>query len=146
MARAILFLSLTLALFLASAYGADYDRTYWPGLSKGVREKVIAAHSVAMVRCAYTGAMVPSEAVQVDHIVPVAVAWRLGARSWSNETRKEFYNDTDNLVPVLAGVNASKGDKAPRQWMPRINRDQYIAAWRLVCGKYGLNCDQEIGQ
>lgn len=133
---------------LAAVYGAEkYDRKEWPAFAKGAREQVIEANTVGMVRCAYTGALVPEEAMQIDHVVPVAVAWRLGAHTWPWDLRREFYNDPDNLVPALAGINASKGDKSPREWMPQVGRESYLEKWRVVCGKYGLSCDdREIGR
>ena len=43
---------------------------------------------VAFTRGEKTGA-----AVQIDHIVPLALAWDLGARDWPDEMRVRFAND-----------------------------------------------------
>jgi hypothetical protein len=39
--------------------------------------------TIAFVRGNQTGA-----SVQIDHIVPLALAWDLGARNWNEETRQ----------------------------------------------------------
>lgn len=61
----------------------------------------------------------PSE-IDVDHIVPLAEAWRSGASSWTTEKRKEFANDLSgpHLIAVTASVNRSKGDQDPSTWQP----------------------------
>ena len=136
---------LILALLWPSAlYSADYHRSDFGGWKQGVRESVIGNNSVQWVRCAYTLAVVPREAIQIDHIVPLRVAWELGAYSWHSSVVREFYNDLDNLVPVLAGVNAAKGDNRPDKWLPLVNKWRYLESWRLICGRYGLNCDYEM--
>ena len=58
--------------------------------------------------------------VQIDHIVPLADAWRSGAENWSTGQRQDFANDlTDpQLIAVSAGSNESKGDQDPSQWKP----------------------------
>ncbi|MCI4137095.1 HNH endonuclease family protein [Bacillus vallismortis] len=61
----------------------------------------------------------PSE-IDIDHIVPLAEAWRSGARSWTTEKRKQFANDLDGpqLIAVTASINRSKGDQDPSTWQP----------------------------
>lgn len=56
----------------------------------------------------------------IDHIVPLADAWRTGADEWSADERKEFGNDlTDpQLVIASSSSNSSKGDKDPSEWKP----------------------------
>lgn len=58
--------------------------------------------------------------VDVDHMIPLANAWRSGADSWTNEKRGEFANDLDRpqLFAVSASSNRSKGDQDPSQWKP----------------------------
>ena len=58
----------------------------------------------------YTNAMVPfmrgnqvGAAVQIDHLVPLALAWDLGARNWTDEMRARFANDPANLLAVAGG-------------------------------------------
>jgi hypothetical protein len=56
--------------------------------------------------------------VQIDHIVPLAYAWDMGARSWPAETLKRFANDPANLIAVAGRANQDKGDLPPGEWMP----------------------------
>ena len=56
--------------------------------------------------------------VQIDHIVPLAFAWDMGARDWTEELRKRFANDPANLLAVAGQANQDKGDLPPGEWMP----------------------------
>lgn len=128
------------SLFATLSQAAEYNRDDWGGWRPTTRAEVMQAHAVNWVQCYYTGAVVPPGAIQIDHVVPVKYAWTMGAYSLPVETKREFYNDRDNLLPVLAGPNASKGDKGWREWMLYVHKDEYMRRWRVVCGRYGLNC------
>lgn len=69
--------------------------------------------TVAFVRGNQVGA-----SVQIDHIVPLAFAWDMGARDWPDEMRKRFANDPANLLAVAGRANQDKGDLPPGEWMP----------------------------
>lgn len=56
--------------------------------------------------------------IQIDHVVPLAVAWRSGGRGWTSAQWETFANDEANLLAVDGGENQSKGDKTPDEWMP----------------------------
>jgi Protein of unknown function (DUF1524) len=58
--------------------------------------------------------------LDIDHIVPLAEAWRSGADKWNPSQREKFANDlTDpQLLAVSATTNRAKGDKPPDQWKP----------------------------
>jgi hypothetical protein len=60
-------------------------------------------------------------------VIPLAEAWRSGARGWTTAERKRFANDLTEpqLVAVSASSNRAKGDKGPEDWKPRS------AAWCL---------------
>ena len=61
----------------------------------------------------------PSD-VDIDHVVPLAAAWRSGAAAWTDDKREQFANDLDSpqLLAVTDNVNQEKGDKAPDAWKP----------------------------
>lgn len=58
--------------------------------------------------------------VDIDHMVPLAAAWRSGADKWTDEKRSDFANDLDRpqLFAVSASSNRSKGDQDPSLWKP----------------------------
>lgn len=58
--------------------------------------------------------------VDIDHMVPLANAWRSGASAWTTAQREDFANDLDDpqLIAVSASANRSKGDQDPSTWKP----------------------------
>ncbi|GAB2765334.1 hypothetical protein JOM49_001567 [Amycolatopsis magusensis] len=58
--------------------------------------------------------------VDIDHVVPLAAAWRTGAASWTDAKREQYANDLDapQLIAVTDNVNQEKGDKSPEDWKP----------------------------
>ena len=74
--------------------------------------------------------------IDIDHMVPLANAWRTGAASWTDEQRTAFANDLDRpqLIAVTMASNRSKGDQDPSEWMPP-RRDYwctYAQSWIAV--------------
>ncbi len=82
-------------------------------------------------------------AVQIEHIVPLAYAWDMGARFWSDEMRVRFANDPANLLAVQGQANQDKGDKEPAVWMPpnAAFHCQYAMQFIEVLRGYGLAVD-----
>ncbi|TRW81402.1 HNH endonuclease [Mycolicibacterium sp. 018/SC-01/001] len=82
-------------------------------------------------------------AVQIDHIVPLALAWDLGASGWPQETRTRFANDPANLLAVQGQANQDKGDKEPALWMPpnAAFHCQYAVQFIAVLRGYDLPVD-----
>ena len=82
-------------------------------------------------------------AVQIDHIVPLALAWDLGARGWPDDLRTRFANDPANLLAVDGQANQDKGDKEPALWMPpnAAFHCQYAMQFIAVLRGYGLPVD-----
>jgi hypothetical protein len=74
--------------------------------------------------------------VDIDHMVPLAAAWRSGAAEWSTEERGDFANDLDRpqLFAVSASSNRSKGDQDPSTWKPpaREHWCTYAEDWIAV--------------
>lgn len=93
---------------------------------------------VAFTRGEKTGA-----AVQIDHIVPLALAWDLGARGWPEGLRVRFANDPANLIAVAGNANQDKGDHEPANWMPAnaAFHCQYAIQFIAVLRGYGLPID-----
>ncbi len=84
--------------------------------------------------------------VDIDHIVPLAAAWRSGADSWDEETRRTFANDLENpqLIAVSASSNRSKGDQTPADWQPMESYwCEYGLAWTSVKHTYELTVTDE---
>jgi Protein of unknown function (DUF1524) len=83
-----------------------------------------------------------AEAIQIDHVVPLAEAWVSGARGWSSDRRKVFANDLDELLAVDGPTNASKGDDDPAAWRPRKGYQcAYAKHWITVKLRYRLAVD-----
>lgn len=83
--------------------------------------------------------------LDVDHVVPLAEAWRSGAAGWSDARREEFANDMirPQLVAVTAASNRSKGDQDPGKWRPpdEMYWCEYARGWIDVKRHYGLAAD-----
>lgn len=59
-----------------------------------------------------------SNAVQIDHIVPLGEAWRTGAQTLPFALRVNLANDPLNLVAVDGPTNGAKSDDDAAQWLP----------------------------
>ena len=85
-------------------------------------------------RSLYDGTTLDSPTkVDIDHVVPLANAWRSGASAWTTDKREDFANDLDRpqLVAVSPTSNRAKGDQDPSTWKPR---DQHLVR---VCARTG---------
>ena len=75
--------------------------------------------------------------VQIDHIIPLAVAWASGADTWTEEQRTQFANDPANLQTTTA--NQTKGDSTPSAWMPAGDAAcEYSTRYLEVATDYAL--------
>jgi len=94
--------------------------------------------TVAFMRGEQVGA-----SVQIDHLVPLALAWDLGARNWTESQRLRFANDPANLLAVAGQANQDKGDSGPANWMPpnRAFWCQYAIQFAAVLRGYQLPID-----
>jgi hypothetical protein len=71
---------------------------------------------------------------QIDHMVPLADAWRSGASTWTAERRQAFaqnLTDPNELNALHGSLNTSKSDKTPDQWKPpdRSSWCRYANEW-----------------
>ena len=84
--------------------------------------------------------------LDVDHMVPLAEAWRSGAWKWTAVQRQAFANDLENseaLIAVTRSTNRSKGDKDPSLWMPAKDKCVYTQNWISIKVKYSLTADPQ---
>jgi Protein of unknown function (DUF1524) len=83
-----------------------------------------------------------AEAIQIDHVVPLAEAWVSGAQRWSRSRREVFANDLDELLAVDGPTNMSKGDGDPASWRPRKGYQcRYARRWIAIKSRYHLAVD-----
>ncbi|MER5623686.1 HNH endonuclease family protein [Streptosporangium sp. NPDC002544] len=91
----------------------------------------------------YDGKWLKSEKyVDVDHLVPLAYAWRSGAKRWSQAKRRAFANDLTRpeLLTVSHSANIAKGGRGPQGWRPqrRAHWCRYATSWITVKHHYRL--------
>jgi Protein of unknown function (DUF1524) len=79
-----------------------------------------------------------SSGVDIDHIVPLAEAWKSGASAWTTAKRQEFANNLtiSQLIAVSASSNRSKGDRDPSEWKPTNTSVHCIYAREWIWVKY----------
>jgi hypothetical protein len=144
----------------AEANAGTYDRDlfpHWITISGtcNTRETVLkrdGTNVVTSTACAatsgswyspYDGATWTAAAdVDIDHVVPLAEAWRSGASTWTTSKRQSFANDLTRpqLIAVTDNVNQSKGDQDPSTWQPSRTayRCTYAKMWIAVKYYWGL--------
>ncbi|WP_395297767.1 HNH endonuclease family protein [Kitasatospora hibisci] len=146
----------------AESHDSTYDRTLFPHwitisgtcntretVLKRDGSGVVTDSACASVSGSWTSAYdnvttTKSSSFDIDHVVPLAEAWRSGAWSWTTDQRKAFANDLTRpqLIAVSASSNRSKGDQDPSTWLPQASyRCTYARAWVQVKYYYGLSVD-----
>ncbi|MQA10872.1 MAG: DUF1524 domain-containing protein [Pseudonocardiaceae bacterium] len=87
----------------------------------------------------------PSD-VDIDHMVPLANAWRTGASAWTTDKREQFANDLSDpqLIAVTDDVNQEKGDQSPDLWKPPEQGYwcDYSKSWIAVKHKWQLTINE----
>lgn len=84
--------------------------------------------------------------LDIDHLVPLAEAWRSGAWAWDPARRAAFANDLDDpraLIAVSAASNRSKSDSDPSGWRPTDHGYwcQYVTDWMAVKLRWDFSVD-----
>jgi hypothetical protein len=83
-----------------------------------------------------------AQAIQIDHVVPLAEAWVSGAAGWSEDRRKAFANDLRELLAVDGPTNESKSDGDPAAWRPGAPfQCDYARRWIGVKAVWDLAVD-----
>ena len=79
--------------------------------------------------------------IDIDHVVPLANAWRSGASSWNADEREAYANAPDVLLSVEDDANQEKGDKGPEAWRPPNEGIwcDYASRWIGIKSDYGLS-------
>lgn len=88
----------------------------------------------------YVGGRQKTYPINVDHLVPLSLAWMHGAGTWNQQRRINFANDPRNLVASDAAANRTKSDSGPSEWMPP-NKSvwcAYAAGQTAVLSEYEL--------
>lgn len=142
---------------------SGYSRTLFPHWSTvsgacNTRETVLKRDGVNVVQdssCAAVSGSWYSEYddatwtvatdLDIDHVVPLAEAWRSGANSWTTAKRQQLANDLTRpqLIAVTDNVNQAKGDQDPGTWLPSRTayRCTYARMWVEVKQYYALSMD-----
>ena len=84
-------------------------------------------------------------ALEVDHLVPLAEAWSSGASKWPKKKLIAFGNDLGykwDLQAVTKSANQGKKADEPAVWLPKKNRCTYVAAWVGVKYRWKLSVDK----
>jgi Protein of unknown function (DUF1524) len=86
-----------------------------------------------------------SEDVDIDHIVPLANAWRSGADDWGESKREAYANDPGVLLSVDTSANQAKGDKGPEAWRPpnADYRCEYGKRWISIKHQWNLTVNPQ---
>lgn len=84
--------------------------------------------------------------VQIDHVVALKEAWDSGAWAWTPAQRQKFANDLSDpraLIAVTSGVNQSKSDKDPSNWVPPRTAAvcTYVVNWVAIKAQWKLSMD-----
>ncbi len=84
--------------------------------------------------------------LDIDHLVPLAEAWRSGAWHWTSSTREAYANDLGSpysLIAVSASSNRAKGDQDPATWLPPLASYDctYEARWVATKWRWNLAVD-----
>jgi hypothetical protein len=154
------------SLRVAPEASRGYDRDqfrHWvdaDGDGCDARDEVLIEESLTTVtvgsRCRLNGGSwrsvydgvetVDSSDFDVDHVVPLAEAWRSGAAGWDDERREAYANDLGDrraLRAVSASSNRSKSDQDPSEWLPPDSgfHCQYASDWVAIKARWDLAID-----
>jgi hypothetical protein len=151
---------------VSSDYMEGYDRAlfrHWIDADKNgcdTRAEVLIAEAIIKPKIgrkcklsggkwlsAYDGKSIKNASkLDVDHVVPLAEAWRSGAWAWTAAQRQGYKNDLSDsraLIAVSLSTNRSKKDKDIAEWLPTKNVCVYVMNWIVIKARYSLTYDDE---
>jgi len=158
-------ITLTIALDQIGGYSRNLFK-HWIDVDKNgcnTRYEVLIAEAIVKpkvgARCYLTGGRWRSSydgkiftnptGLDIDHMVPLAEAWRSGAWAWTATQRMDFANDLEDprsLLAVTASLNRSKGDRDVAGWLPKRAQCNYISNWIAVKWRFDLTVDPIEGE
>jgi hypothetical protein len=156
--------ALTTAPQIAPDKESGYDRSlfkHWIDANKNgcdTRAEVLIAEAVVKPKkdkkCKLTGGkwlsaydgktLTDASKLDVDHLVPLAEAWRSGAWAWTAKQRQDFANDLSDsraLIAVTLTTNRSKSDQDISDWVPKEDPCGYVKNWIAIKVRYSLTYD-----
>ena len=156
--------ALTTAPQIAPDKESGYDRSlfkHWIDANKNgcdTRAEVLVAEAIVKPKvgkkCKLTGGkwlsaydgktLTDASKLDVDHLVPLAEAWRSGAWAWTAKQRQDYANDLSDsraLIAVTLTTNRSKSDKDISDWVPKIDTCGYVQNWIAIKVRYSLTYD-----
>jgi len=158
-------ITLTIALDQIGGYSRNLFKHWIDGDKDGcnTRYEVLIAEAIVKpkvgARCYLTGGRWRSSydgkiftnptGLDIDHMVPLAEAWRSGAWAWTATQRMDFANDLEDprsLLAVTASLNRSKGDRDVAGWLPKRAQCNYISNWIAVKWRFDLTVDPIEGE
>lgn len=119
-------------------------------LARVLRDRAFRAGSTCVVQSGtlddpYSGQPITFQrgksVVDIDHVVPLGHAIRVGAATWTQAQREQFAGDlTLELMPVSASLNRQKGDAPPDGWLPpnKDYRCPYALRWIAIKTQWHL--------
>lgn len=134
------------------------DYKHWINLSDGwnIREEVLLVYGTEVEVANnkilsgtwfdyYTNKELKSpKKIDIDHVIPLKLANKMGASNFTPEQKIQFANDLDNLVVTYNRVNRAKSDKGPSEWKPENSESAKMYAEKFVeiAYKYGLTISE----
>ena len=151
-------------LYIAVDHPEGYDRSlfkHWIDADKNgcdTRKEVLIVEAIVKPKvgkkCVLTGGKwlssfdgkthTKDSGLDVDHLVPLAEAWRSGAWAWTDKEREIYANFIEQewmLNAVTASVNRSKSDRDIANWLPTKNVCEYLRGWVIVKAYFNLTVD-----
>ncbi|MBX2847343.1 MAG: HNH endonuclease family protein [Acidiferrobacterales bacterium] len=137
-----------------------FDRSEWPHWKdldrdgEDTRQEILARDSLIPVSrqdgkikfglwtCPYSGrVLTEAKRIDIDHVIALGEAHRMGGFQWTSEKKKSFANDFDNLLAAHGSSNRAKRDLDSFEGMPPnialwarylIVREQVVIKYELV--------------